>query len=158
MYGCIQSTQTTNVCLPNPCFNGGLCVTVGAFGYRCICPSGFHPPRCTGAKYNACQPNPCRNGGTCSLVTNSDYRCSCPPGKSGRNCQMEARSCGGVLNSLNGTLKYPLSFRYPHNSRCAWLIKTDENKVLNVTFKKFDLERSQDCRYDWLQVQSNEFL
>lgn len=56
------------------------------------------------------------------------------------------------MNSLNGTLKYPLSSVYPHNSRCAWLIKTDEDKALNVTFTQFNLESSNECRYDWLQV------
>lgn len=76
----------------------------------------------------------------------------CPPRKTGRNCQLESRSCGGVLNALNGTLKYPLGDNYPHNAVCAWLIKTDEEKVLNVTFTRFNLELSMECRYDWLQI------
>lgn len=66
---------------------------------------------------------------------------------------MEARTCGGILNAFNGTLKYPASnTTYTHNSRCAWLIKTDEEKVLNITFTMFSVERSNDCRFDWLQV------
>lgn len=41
---------------------------------------------------------------------------------------------------------------YSHNSRCAWLIKTNHTKVLKVTFSKFDIEDSRDCKFDWLQV------
>lgn len=80
------------------------------------------------------------------------YRCMCPRLRTGRNCQLIARPCGGVLNSLNGTLKYPLSDHYPHNTVCAWLIKTNEDKVLNVTFTRFNVELSLECRYDWLQI------
>lgn len=131
-----------------------MCVNVGTFGFRCVCPTGFLPPRCSRTT-NVCSPNPCRNGGTCTQINRYDYRCSCPTGKTGRNCQLQSRSCGGVLNSVNGTLKYPLSDSYPHNSMCAWLIKTDENKVLNVTFLKFNLELSLECRFDWLQVNNS---
>lgn len=81
------------------------------------------------------------------------YRCLCVAGRTGRNCQTEARTCGGVLDTVNGTLKYPSSnSSYIHNSRCAWLIKAEENKVLNVTFTMFNVENSSECRFDWLQV------
>lgn len=153
-FGCTPSNSTLGGCTVNPCLNDGVCISVGTFGYRCECPAGTVPPRCVRA-LNICSTNPCRNGGTCNQISRLNYRCSCPPGRTGRNCQLEARSCGGVLNSFNGTLKYPLADSYPHNSRCAWLIKTNEDKVLNVTFTKFHLEHSRDCRFDWLQVNLN---
>ncbi|XP_031624566.1 cubilin homolog [Contarinia nasturtii] len=154
-FGCTRSTSansTIDGCSSsNPCQNGGTCISVGSFGYRCQCPPHTNGPRCA-RSVNACSPNPCQNGGTCTLNSRFLYRCTCPPSRTGRNCQMEVRSCGGVLNGFNGTLKYPLSAVYPHNARCAWLIKTDENKVLNVTFTKFNLEHSVECRFDWLQI------
>lgn len=150
-YGCTQSNSTIDGCTVNPCLNDGVCIPFGTFGYRCECPAGTVLPRCARA-LNICSPNPCRNGGTCSQTSRLQYRCNCPTGRTGRNCQLETRSCGGLLNSSNGTLKYPLTGTYLHNSRCAWLIKTDENKVLNVTFTKFHLEISRECRFDWLQV------
>lgn len=150
-FGCIQTNATMGACSGNPCQNGGTCENVGAFGYRCECPVGTVPPRCA-RSINICSPNPCQNGGVCVQLNRSLYRCLCPTGRTGRNCQIEVSSCGGVLNSFNGTLKYPLTGTYQHNSRCAWLIKTDEDKVLNVTFLKFQLEQSRECRYDWLQV------
>lgn len=80
--------------------------------------------------------------------------CSCPRGFSGFLCQNQARRCGGLRSAENGSIKYPVdsTTTYNHNSRCAWLIKTNHTKVLNVTFHKFDLEDSRDCKFDWLQV------
>lgn len=150
-FGCVRSNSTFNVCASNPCLNGGTCTNVGLFGFRCECPAGTLSPRCL-LSPSGCASNPCQSGGTCIPGFGNAYRCLCPPGRNGRNCQVEVRTCGGVLNAANGTLKYPLSSVYPHNSRCAWLIKTDEDKVLNVTFKRFELERSRDCRFDWLQI------
>lgn len=151
IFGCIPSNNTSDGCSGSPCQNGGTCISVGLFSYRCECPPNTVLPRCSRA-FGPCSPNPCRNGGTCIQTDRSQYRCACTSNRSGRNCQSENRACGGVLNSFNGTLKYPLSNTYPENSRCAWLIKTDEAKVLNVTFTKFHLEHSHDCRFDWLQV------
>lgn len=151
-FGCAESNAAPNACSPNPCLNNGVCTNNGAFGYRCMCPAGTMQPRCTRV-FDSCSPNPCRNGGTCMYTPRGfSYRCVCPPHKTGANCQLETRSCGGVLNSLNGTLKYPLGANYPHNAVCAWLIKTNEQKVLNVTFVRFNVELSLECRYDWLQI------
>ena len=35
-----------NSCVPNPCKNGGLCVTVPGKGYQCKCRDGFNGPHC----------------------------------------------------------------------------------------------------------------
>lgn len=151
-FGCMASNNTMDGCSGNPCLNGGTCTSDGLFSFRCECPLGTVLPRCSRA-LNACSPNPCQNGGTCIQTGHSQYRCVCPSNRNGRNCQLEVRACGGVLNSFNGTLKFPHdSNTYLHNSRCAWLIKTDEDKVLNVTFTQFHLEHSRECRFDWLQV------
>lgn len=101
---------------------------------------------------NPCAANPCRNGGTC-ISQNSTFTCQCSQYFSGNTCDTERRSCGGVLGATNGVLKYPpFENNYPHNSRCAWLIRTSMDKVLNVTFTEFELEYSSECRFDWLQI------
>lgn len=159
--GCIRSNSTYNACASNPCMNGGTCMLFGTFGYRCVCPPHTSLPRCARLLSYVCVPNPCEFGGTCVQMRTFgmlSYRCICASGRTGRNCQTEMRSCGGVLNSFNGTLKYPLSDTYPHNARCAWLIRTDENKVLNITFTKFNVEASRECRFDWLQVKYFIFI
>jgi len=63
--------------------------------------------------------------------------------------------CGGVLAGLSGTLQYPHSgsIEYGHNVNCAWLIITNTTKVLQLNFTKFDVERSPNCEFDFLQVQ-----
>lgn len=150
--GCVQ--QAVDPCDHLWCKNGGTCIKNGTSAY-CSCPSGTNPPLCDRTT-NLCDPNPCRNGGNCTSTRFSSFiRCTCPRGFSGNRCQNQASTCGGVLNSLNGTLAYPADPKaasYNHNSRCAWLIKTNHTKVLNITFQKFDIEFTTDCRYDWLQV------
>lgn len=96
-------------------------------------------------------PNPCQNGGTCVKTTNG-HRCDCTTKYTGSSCQTATRACGGLLDSSSGTLIYPIEGTYQHNSRCAWLIRTNVTQVLNVTFNKFNIEQSSDCRYDWLQI------
>lgn len=100
-------------------------------------------------------PNPCFNGGTCAPFLDR-YVCSCPSGYTGLRCQGAARSCGGILDSYSGILRYPVdNGTYNHNSRCAWLIKTNHTMVLNVTFSQFHVEdavSTGECKFDWLQV------
>lgn len=62
-------------------------------------------------------------------------------------------ACGGLRNSPSGTIKYPpAESKYDHNAKCAWLIKTNITQVLNITFTKFEIEYSRECRFDWLQI------
>lgn len=51
-------------------------------------------------------------------------------------------------------LKYPPSDynNYKHSVSCAWTIETNSTKVLNLTFTKFDIEKSHACKFDWLQI------
>jgi cubilin len=140
------------------CRNGGTCVRNGTVAY-CECPPGTDLPFCN--RYmNPCARNPCMNGGNCSASFRS-FRCTCPSGFSGNRCQNQASTCGGVKTDFNGTIRYPenpTAEAYRHNSRCAWLIKTNATKVLNITFNSFNVEFSQDCRFDWLQVRFVNFL
>lgn len=64
-------------------------------------------------------------------------------------------ACGGLLKNDHGVVKYPSdTFKtYKQSANCAWTILTnDTTKVLNITFIKFDLEHSESCQYDFLEV------
>ena len=63
-------------------------------------------------------------------------------------------ACGGILQGLSGTLKYPPGdyATYDHRVSCAWIIETNASKILDINFKKFNTENSTGCRFDWLQV------
>ncbi|KAJ6643397.1 Cubilin like [Pseudolycoriella hygida] len=148
--GCLPGSSLQHPCSTNPCQNGGTCTSNGT-SFTCNCPVGSYPPLCAYA-FSPCNSNPCQNGGTCVKLVGFNYQCSCSPSFTGLLCENERSECGGVLNSLSGTIKYPLSDTSPHEAACAWQIQTDESKVLNVTFTKFDLEMSTECRFDWLQI------
>lgn len=47
-------------CSSNPCHNGGTCKD-GINGFTCICPEGFHDPKCL-SEVNECNSNPCIHG------------------------------------------------------------------------------------------------
>jgi cubilin len=149
--GCVATHL--DPCTALQCKNGGSCIRNGTTAY-CECPAGTKPPLCE-RLVDPCFSNPCMNGGICSASRfGRRYSCACLKGFSGINCQNQARRCGGVRNAESGSIKYPegSASTYYHNSRCAWLIKTNHTKVLNVTFTKFDVEMSRDCKFDWLQV------
>ncbi|XP_055632024.1 cubilin homolog [Toxorhynchites rutilus septentrionalis] len=149
--GCVR--MPTNPCAFNPCKNGGTCTPNGS-NYTCSCPPGTAQPNCI-RFVTPCVPNPCFNGGTCAPFMDR-YYCSCPAGYTGIRCQGASRSCGGILDSYSGILRYPVdNGTYNHNSRCAWLLKTNHTKILNVTFTQFHVEdaiSSGECKFDWLQI------
>lgn len=144
--GCVVNTSPP--CPLYPCKNGGTCNTQELV---CQCPSGFSPPYCDPVA--ACNPNPCQNGGEC-VITGNNYSCRCPRNYEGINCERQRSGCNAVLRGVTGTLEYPPgnSTSYGNNARCAWLLRTDEDKVLNVTFSKFNLEDSETCSFDFLQI------
>ncbi|XP_030381464.1 cubilin homolog [Scaptodrosophila lebanonensis] len=147
--GCLPGTA--NNCNALPCLNGGTCVDVGPSNYTCICPYGYRLPRCEPVP-DACQPNPCHNGGRCRSH-DGDFLCQCQPGTRGRKCETRFNSCNALLTGISGSLKYPPEGTgYDHNAQCAWVIRTNESLVLNVTFNKFDVEDATECRFDWLQI------
>jgi cubilin len=64
-------------------------------------------------------------------------------------------ACGGRLTTETGVLTFPSGVfkTYANLISCAWTIETNVTKVLNITFKRFSVEDSHSCRYDWLQVE-----
>lgn len=136
-----------------PCQNGGTC---NLQTLTCTCPRGTSIPYCDRDEpMNACRPNPCDNNAECVVGEGRlSFKCRCRPGFEGALCNRSRDPCNGVLRGQNGTLRYPPgnATEYPHNSRCAWLIRTAEDYVLNITFTKFQVEDATECRFDFLQI------
>lgn len=129
----------------------------GTISQYCKCPPGTTAPLCE--LRNPCSPNPCLNGGNCTANGASigrRYTCQCLRGFSGFNCrnQMQSKCDTGLKTGENGTIAIPRGDLglYDNNLKCAWVIEVNKTKVINVTFNKFHVEESADCRYDWLQV------
>ncbi|CAF1538304.1 unnamed protein product, partial [Didymodactylos carnosus] len=89
-----------DVCIPNPCLNGGQCVPNGVAGFVCRCPEGFTGNRCEDR--DVCNPNPCRNGGVCVSNGNGSYQCQCKTGYQGVNCDQND-ICGVKNPCICGT-------------------------------------------------------
>ncbi|CAF4064985.1 unnamed protein product [Adineta steineri] len=79
------TVQPRNPCAPNPCLNGGQCVSLGA-GFICNCPATFTGNRCEAPAPTPCQPNPCQNGGTC-IPQGTSFYCQCPSTHNGYCCE-----------------------------------------------------------------------
>ncbi|MCI4387949.1 hypothetical protein PGIGA_G00079940 [Pangasianodon gigas] len=64
----------------------------------------------------------------------------------------EEQFCGGKLTKPQGTIKTPNwpEKNYPPGISCSWLITVDPDKVIEVKFDKFDVERDTYCRFDYV--------
>ncbi|XP_060808843.1 cubilin [Amyelois transitella] len=150
-HGCyVAADNGTRSCEANPCGSNGRCHMVRG-GYTCFCLQGFTGAHCD-IKTDSCASNPCKNGGVCKPDHSTGFRCECTSQFIGNLCQ-ERSYCGSILRAEEGNLFYPLTnIASESNSKCAWLIRTDPDKVINVTFSRFHLERSPDCNFNFLEI------
>ncbi|XP_054159895.1 LOW QUALITY PROTEIN: cubilin-like [Oppia nitens] len=146
--GCVTQTGTT--CDNNPCSHGS-CLPNGN-SFTCVCISGYTGSLCE-QEINECLSNPCQNGGTCTDQT-SGFLCVCTSQWRGTTCSDPRQTCGGSLNSEVGTFSFPIDrmTTYPNQVSCAWGLTTTSGKVLNITFHSFNIEYTNDCSYDFLQI------
>ncbi|KAM8810851.1 cubilin [Eudromia elegans] len=151
-YGPSGCSPLSDICeLQNPCANGQCLPTIS--GYFCVCNMGWTGTNCT-EDIDECASNPCQNGGTCTDGVGG-YSCECPSAWTGPHCQQAQHVCGGYLSGSRGTFSYPnnpSSQRYDNRVSCAWVIQTNPNKILRITFPFFQLEASNDCSSDFLQI------
>ncbi|CAG9816798.1 unnamed protein product [Phaedon cochleariae] len=151
--GCVRSSGSLHPCTPNPCKNGVCRVNNATNDFICTCTSGYSGRYCDTIR-NLCNPNPCLNDGECQSI-NNNFQCKCKPGFIGALCQNQREACGGLLKAENGTLKFPPDDYEDYNDRsnCAWLISSNfSSRVLNITIKKFDIEKHPSCQADWLEI------
>ncbi|XP_054851131.1 procollagen C-endopeptidase enhancer 1 [Eublepharis macularius] len=66
----------------------------------------------------------------------------------------ENQFCGGKLEKPQGTLKTPNwpESDYPPGISCSWHVIAPKDKVIALTFGKFDVEPDTYCRYDYVAV------
>jgi hypothetical protein len=90
-YNGTNCDEDINECDPDPCQNGGACLTVDD-SYMCACPPGYSGTNCE-IDTNECDPDPCQNGATCTetsdgtTLTVGVYHCACPTGFTGSDCE-----------------------------------------------------------------------
>uniref|UniRef100_K7GGM0 Procollagen C-endopeptidase enhancer 2 n=1 Tax=Pelodiscus sinensis TaxID=13735 RepID=K7GGM0_PELSI len=62
--------------------------------------------------------------------------------------------CGGRLDKPSGSFKTPNwpDRDYPAGVTCSWHIVAPRNQVIELKFEKFDVERDNYCRYDFVAV------
>ncbi|XP_039624856.1 neurogenic locus notch homolog protein 1-like [Polypterus senegalus] len=78
-------------CLKKPCYNDGVCTSLGGLRYTCKCPRGFTDTDCS-IDIDECSSHPCMNGGTC-LNLIDHFRCNCPNGTQGSYCEVNHDDC-----------------------------------------------------------------
>ncbi|XP_034427678.1 cubilin [Hippoglossus hippoglossus] len=157
-YGPTGCTQTSNICQTNnPCVNGQCVATTSAPGYICNCNSGWQGANCD-QNINECSSNPCQNGGNCTDGMNG-FTCTCTAQWTGPVCQTSQQECGGYLTGPAGSFSYPNTpghDEYDHQVSCAWVIRTDPDQILRITFPFFHLESSANCIFDFLQIHDGD--
>ncbi|KAK7812210.1 hypothetical protein U0070_010969 [Myodes glareolus] len=64
------------------------------------------------------------------------------------------RYCGGRLEKPSGSFKTPNwpDRDYPIGVTCVWHIVAPKNQLIELKFEKFDVERDNYCRYDYVAV------
>ncbi|RXM36416.1 Procollagen C-endopeptidase enhancer 2 [Acipenser ruthenus] len=62
--------------------------------------------------------------------------------------------CGGRLDKPAGSFKTPNwpDTDYPAGVTCSWHIVAPKNQIIEVKFEKFDVERDNYCRYDYVAI------
>ena len=61
--------------------------------------------------------------------------------------------CGGLLTTPRGTIVSPnYPNMYDNHDDCEWLVRVEENHVVELTFEDFDVEPHNNCRLDHLRV------
>ncbi|XP_028650515.1 procollagen C-endopeptidase enhancer 2b [Erpetoichthys calabaricus] len=62
--------------------------------------------------------------------------------------------CGGRLDKPSGTFKTPNwpDRDYPAGVTCSWHIVAPRSQIIEVKFEKFDVERDNYCRYDYVAI------
>ncbi|XP_066564974.1 procollagen C-endopeptidase enhancer 2b [Amia ocellicauda] len=62
--------------------------------------------------------------------------------------------CGGRLDKPSGSFKTPNwpEKDYPAGVTCSWHIVAPKHQIIEVKFEKFDVERDNYCRYDFVAI------
>ena len=65
--------------------------------------------------------------------------------------------CTVNLTAVSGTIMSPNHpNNYPSSIQCLWLIDLGISHDITLTFYKFELEKKEDCSYDWVSVREGK--
>uniref|UniRef100_A0A668AE56 Heart development protein with EGF-like domains 1 n=1 Tax=Myripristis murdjan TaxID=586833 RepID=A0A668AE56_9TELE len=87
LYFALFSKNPGNPCAPNPCMNGGMCVSHEGREFTCRCLQAWTGLNCS-EDANECEQDPCPPGSRC-VNTQGSFSCKCPLGfdlHDGRTC------------------------------------------------------------------------
>ncbi|KAI4562255.1 hypothetical protein MJT46_011217 [Ovis ammon polii x Ovis aries] len=125
-------------------------VKAGEPEYSCICDAGWKAPSnstaCT-LDVDECNlwPAPCSELVQCFNTPGSFYCGACPT------------VCGESLSGMNGSFSFVSpDVAYAHDINCFWVIQTEEGKVLRITFTFFQLEPTNNCPHEFLQIHDGD--
>ena len=63
--------------------------------------------------------------------------------------------CKVTFSTVSGTIMSPNHpDKYPNSMECEWIIDLGPGYDITITFHKFNLEKYDDCSFDWLTVQA----
>lgn len=67
--------------------------------------------------------------------------------------------CGGNFFTPEGFIRSPnFPNDYPKLIDCVWLINVPVNNQIELNITQFDLEKSRDCRFDFLVIRFVYFI
>ncbi|XP_055914850.1 cubilin homolog [Eupeodes corollae] len=65
-------------------------------------------------------------------------------------------ACGGILNSLRGSLASPLyPESYPSNVECIWMLNAPSGNYLELSFIEMNITSSDNCNEDYLELRES---
>ncbi|XP_068083923.1 uncharacterized protein [Anabrus simplex] len=124
----ISEDSSVESCHPNPCQNGGKCLSIGN-RRSCQCTSHFTGMFCA---LTLCEMEPCLFG-QCQL-TDKSYTCHCQPGYTGINCEQKQRPCAD--NPCEGRGECIEKSNTYHCICHAWMEGPRcERRMLNIPYK-----------------------
>ncbi|XP_054274028.1 cubilin-like isoform X2 [Macrosteles quadrilineatus] len=101
-------------------------------------------------------PTPVRSSGSALTVQAVSLSSGGPLGTFEAMWSTLSTACGGELTSEQGEIASPnWPDGYPPNADCEWELKASIGNKVSLTFMKFDLEESEFCNTDYVEVRTN---